>query len=82
MNFSRRKLMQPLPPSPALTRIDTSSTNFIQNRLSSDDESKNRKPEALAKMSAAAPYEPETNAGSPNNTALQEAHHKRKSPVA
>src|SRR5690554_7490140 len=29
MNFSRRKLMQPLPPSPALTVMDTSSTNFI-----------------------------------------------------
>src|SRR3990167_7805834 len=29
MNFSRRKLMQPLPPSPAFTKIDTSSTNFM-----------------------------------------------------
>src|SRR5690606_9383897 len=29
MNFSRRKLIIPLPPSPAFTCIDTSSTNFI-----------------------------------------------------
>ena len=32
MYFSRRKLTQPLPPSPASTRIWTSSTNFIGNR--------------------------------------------------
>src|SRR5437016_6112080 len=30
--FSRRKLMQPLPPSPASTRISTSSMNFIALR--------------------------------------------------
>src|SRR5690606_19945053 len=29
MNFSRRKLIMPLPPSPAFTYIETSSTNFI-----------------------------------------------------
>src|SRR6185312_4663806 len=31
MNFSRRKLAQPLPPSPALTVIRTSSTNFMMD---------------------------------------------------
>src|SRR5690606_29304490 len=30
MNFSRRKLIMPLPPSPAFTEIDTSSTNFME----------------------------------------------------
>jgi hypothetical protein len=29
MNFSRRKLMQPLPPSPAWTLMIASSTNFM-----------------------------------------------------
>src|SRR3546814_13775107 len=29
MNFSRRKLAQPLPPLPAMTVISASSTNFI-----------------------------------------------------
>jgi hypothetical protein len=29
MYFSRRKLAQPLPPSPAITLIFASSTNFI-----------------------------------------------------
>src|SRR5690349_7840205 len=30
-NFSRRKLTQPRPPSPAITRILTSSMNFMRN---------------------------------------------------
>src|SRR5690606_41827693 len=29
MTFSRRKLIMPLPPSPAFTKIETSSTNFM-----------------------------------------------------
>jgi hypothetical protein len=32
MNFSRRKAMQPLPPSPALTRIFASSMNIVAGR--------------------------------------------------
>src|SRR5690348_5807700 len=34
-NFSRRKAMQPLPPSPALTRILASSTNIKKLRATS-----------------------------------------------
>src|SRR5260370_17341439 len=33
-NFSRRKAMQPFPPSPAFTRIRTSSMNTQTNKLS------------------------------------------------
>ena len=33
MNFSRRKLTQPCPPSPALTRIFASSINMLSNHI-------------------------------------------------
>jgi hypothetical protein len=62
--------------------MDTSSTHFIENRLSPAGELNTEKPEALAKMSAAAPYDRRNPRRQPKQTALQEAHHKRKSPVA
>src|SRR5437868_12944280 len=76
MNFSRRKLMHPLPPSPAFTRIDTSSTNFITKRLSPYGRAeKQSRHKTLAKMSAATPnHDTYIVRRQPIQTALQETH--------
>src|SRR5271169_4018498 len=45
-NFSRRKATQPLPPSPALTRIRASSINIaITNKCSPSDKPRHHRPQ-------------------------------------
>src|ERR1035441_8852412 len=43
-NFSRRKAMQPLPPSPAFTRIFASSTNMGKQWLVASEKAVSRQP--------------------------------------